>query len=117
MDATDTPEVPDLDTAGGAKPVAVPDRVGRRVWPSRTIAAVAAAVLLVVGLVVIDPFGTTRRASAAEVVTAAAQTTGSELSFRGTLQVDDGGERRSSRLEVDGDRSGCPPMTAWARTR
>lgn len=76
--------------------------VGRRSRTGRALVTLAAAVVIVIALVVVGPFGSSTEASASEVVTIAARTTGDETAFRGALVIDEGGEVRRSTAEVDG---------------
>lgn len=110
MSATDVPTLP----SDGSRPTdpssdRPPDRpsaaaipVGRRAWPARVLVALAAAVVLVVGLVVVDPFDDAAPADAATVVAAAARRTGAQTSFRSTLVREEGGTVERSTAEIDG---------------
>lgn len=106
MSITDTPTLPSTggrptDRPDGRSPTS-PMPIGRRAWPARVLVALAAAVILVVGVVVVDPFGPAAPADAAVVVTDAARGTGAQTSFRATLVREEGGAVERSTAEVDG---------------
>jgi len=87
MTASDVPTPSTGPTEVPLGPDPIP--VGRRAWPGRVLVALAAAVVLVVAVVVVDPFGSSRPASATQVIRSAATTTGEALTLRSEYRQDD----------------------------